>query len=99
MKTVSVTAILDYCDGTRAFEARDPIGGHYVGAAIKPGDGQNRFIVTGAPLERLREFRAGALDFRALMLEAPGGEWHIVSADGDPGDDVELSRRKAASRT
>ena len=91
MKTVSVTAILDYCDGTLAFEARDPIGGHYIGAAIKPGNnGQNRFIVAGAHPERLREFRAGDLDLRALMLEAPGGEWHIVSADGDPGEDVEL---------
>ena len=91
MKTVSVTAILDYCDGTLAFEARDPIGGHYVGAAVKPGsNGQNRFIVAGARPERLREFRAGDLDLRALMLEAPGGEWHMVSADGDPGEDVEL---------
>ena len=28
------------------------------------------------------------------MLEAPGGEWHIVSADGDPGEDVELEPQK-----
>lgn len=91
MKTVSVTAILDCCDGMLAFEARDPIGGHYVGAAIKPGsNGQNRCIVTGTRPERLREFRAGDLDLRALMLEAPGGEWHIVSADGDSGEDMEL---------
>ena len=91
MKTVSITAILDYCDGTLAFEARDQIGGHYIGAAIKPGsNGQNRFIVAGARPERLREFRAGDLDLRALMLEAPGGEWHIVSADGDPGEDMEM---------
>jgi len=90
VKTVSVTAILDYCDGTLAFEARDPIGGHYVGAAIKPAGGKDRFIVVGARPERLREFKAGALDLRALMLEAPGGEWHIVSADGDPGEDMEL---------
>ena len=96
MKKVSVTAILDYCDGTLAFEARDPIGGHYIGAAIKPGsNGQNRFIVAGARPERLREFRAGALDLRALMLEAPGGEWHIVSADGDPGEDVELEPQES----
>ena len=90
MKIIYPTAILDYYDGVVAFEGRDDIGGHYIGAALKPEGGYDRYLVTGARPERLRQFRSGALDLRALMLEAPGGEWYITLTNSDPGDTLTL---------
>ena len=90
MKTIYPTAILDYYDGVLAFEGRDAIGGHYIGAAVKPVGGYDRYLVTGARPERLRQFRSGALDLRTLLLEAPGGEWYITLTNSDPGDTLTL---------
>ena len=90
MKTIYPTAILDYYDGVLAFEGRDDIGGHYVGAALKPAGGYDRYLVTGARPERLRQFRSGTLDLRTLLLEAPGGEWYITLTNSDPGDTLTL---------
>ena len=90
MKTISPTAILDYYDGVLAFEGRDDIGGHYIGAAVKPAGGYDRYLVTGARPERLRQFRSGTLDLRTLLLEAPGGEWYITLAKSDSGNMLEL---------
>lgn len=91
MKIVKPTAILDYYDGVLVFEARDLLGGHYIGSAITPKDGYDRFVVTGARPERLREFRAGMLDLRTLLLESPDGEWYITSTKGDPGEILALN--------
>lgn len=90
MKTIFPTAILDYYDGVLAFEGRDDIGGHYIGAAVKPEGGYDRYLVTGARPERLRQFRSGSLDLRTLLLEAPGGEWYITLTKSDPGDTLAL---------
>ena len=72
MKTIRPTLILDYYDGVRVFEGRDPIGGNYIGSMVGTVNGIDRFLVTGADPERLRQFRAGLLDLRSLLLEAPG---------------------------
>lgn len=90
MKTIYPTAILDYYDGVLAFEGRDHIGGHYIGAAVKPKGGYDRYLVTGARPERLAQFRSGTLDLRTLLLEAPGGEWYITLTNSDPGDALVL---------
>lgn len=90
MKTIYPTAILDYYDGVLAFEGRDAIGGHYIGAAVKPEGGYDRYLVTGVRPERLQKFRSGVLDLRTLLLEAPGGEWYITLTNSDPGDALSL---------
>ena len=90
MKTVHSTAILDYYDGVLVFEARDGGGGHYIGAAIAPADGCDRYLVTAARPERLRQFCAGTLDLLTLLLEAPGGQWYITHTNSDPGPVLEL---------
>ena len=90
MKTIYPTAILDYYDGVLAFEGHDDIGGHYIGAAVKPEGGYDRYLVTGARPERLRQLRAGALDLRTLLLEAPGGEWYITLTNSVLGDTLAL---------
>ena len=83
MRTILPTEILDYYDGVLVFAGRDAIGGHYIGSIIDTVDGIDRYLVTGAVPERLRQFRGGVLDLRTLLLEAPGGEWYLTSANGE----------------
>lgn len=85
MKAIKLTAVLLYYDGVQVFEGRDAIGGHYVGVGIGPGISTNRYMVTGAAPERLRQFRGGRLDLRTLLLEAPEGEW-FITVDKKGGD-------------
>ena len=85
MKIVKPIAILDYYDGPLVFAACDSSGGHYIGLAIDPKGGYNRYLVTGVRPERLRQYRFGMVDLRTLLLEAPGGEWYITWSNSDPG--------------
>jgi hypothetical protein len=81
MKTIRHTATLFYYDGPQVFEARDPIGGHYVAVMVEPQDGKDRYLVTGVAPERLRQFRSGTLDLRALLVEAGESEWYLTSTN------------------
>lgn len=85
MKAIKLTDVLFYYDGVQVFAGRDAIGGHYVGAAIGPGIVTNRYMVTGADPELLRQFRGGRLDLRTLLLAAPEGEW-FITVDKEGGD-------------
>lgn len=85
MKAIKLTDVLVYYDGVQVFAGRDAIGGHYVGVGIGPGISTNRYMVTGADPERLRQFRGGLLDLRTLLLEAPEGEW-FITVDKEGGD-------------
>ena len=87
MNTIRPTEALVYYDGVEVFEGRDAIGGHYIGLIIDTDGDIDRYLVTGALPERLRQFRSGTLDLRTLLLEAPGDEWYTTlakSAYGDP---------------
>ncbi len=86
MKTIRLTEILLYYDGILVFAARDPIGGHYVGDMIDKVGVHDRYAVVGVSPERLEDFRAGRVDLRTLLLEAPGGEWYIVMPEGEVAD-------------
>lgn len=90
MKTIKLTAVLDYYDGIQTFAARDAIGGHYIATAIDTVGGFDRYLVTGAAPERLEQFCAGQLDLRTLLLEAPGGEWYTTIANGTSDDPLTL---------
>ena len=90
MKTIKLTAVLDYYDGIQTFAARDAIGGHYIATAIDTVGGFDRYLVTGAAPERLEQFCAGQLDLRTLLLEAPGGEWYTTIANGTGNDPLTL---------
>ena len=90
MKIVKPIAILDYYDGPLVFAACDSSGGHYIGLAIEPKGGYNRYLVTGVRPKRLRQYRFGMVDLRTLRLEAPGGEWYITLTNSDPGDVLTL---------
>jgi hypothetical protein len=75
MKTIQHIQTLFYYDGPQVFEARDAIGGHYVAVMVEPENEHDRYLVTGVAPEQLREFRAGKLDLRSLMLEGGDGSW------------------------
>ena len=90
MKTIEPIETLIYYDGVQVFAGRDPIGGHYVGMIIDTVDGYDRYLVTGARPDRLKQFRSGTLDLRTLLVEAPGDEWYITVANGQPGQPLLL---------
>src|ERR1035441_4037089 len=79
MKTIRHSTTLFYYDGPQVFEARDPIGGHYVAVMIEAEHGHDRYLVAGVEPERLRQFRGGLLDLRTLLAERGEVEWHIAT--------------------
>ncbi len=81
MKTVKLTEILEYYDGILIFAACDPIGGNYLCESIDTVGDHDRYAVVGVSPQKLAEFRAGRVDLRTVMLEAPGGEWYITVSD------------------
>ena len=86
MRPIGQIRILVYYDGVQVFEGRDSIGGHYVGVLIDDSRPADRYLVAGVAPERLRQFRAGAIDLRTLFLEAGPGEWLLADiADGFEG--------------
>lgn len=87
---ITPTAILDYYDGVQIFAARDADGGDYVGVFVGIVDKTDRYLVTAARPERLRQFLDGKLDLLTLLLEAPGGEWYLTLSDGSGGDELLL---------
>ena len=93
MKTVKLSEILEYYDGILLFAACDPIGGNYLGEAIDPVGDHDRYAVVGVRPGRMADFRAGRVDLRTVMLEAPGGEWHITVTDGAIEDPLVLERQ------
>jgi len=80
MKTIRHTTTLFYYDGPQVFEARDAIGGHYVGVMVEPQGGEDRYLVAGVAPERLRQFRAGTIDLRSLLTEAANEAWYLATA-------------------
>ena len=90
MKTVKITEILDYYDGILAFAAQDPIGGRYVGSIIERTTENDRYLIVGARPERLDDLRNGKVDLRALLLEAPDGEWYVAIPEGTIDDPMAL---------
>lgn len=91
MKTVKLTAILEYYDGIQIFAAQDLIGGQYVGELIDTVGDFDRYVVVGVRPERLEDFRSGRVDLRSLLLEAPDGEWYITTPDGTIDDPLMLA--------
>lgn len=83
MKTIRLTAVLDYYDGVQVFEDRDAEGGFYVGTMIGSEGDFDRYVVTAALPEGITEFRKGTQDLRMHMLEAPSSEWYLTVAKGD----------------
>ena len=80
MKTIRCTDTLFYYDGPQILEALDAIGGHYLVVMVNVGDDRDRCLAVGVAPDRIRQFRAGALDLKSLMVEAGSEEWHLATA-------------------
>ncbi len=91
MKSVRYERMLFYYDGPQVFEARDAIGGHYIAMAMAaepwsgmspPQDGPaERYLVVGVEPELLRQFRAGAIDLRSLLVDSEEGQRYMAIAE------------------
>lgn len=81
MKTVRHTTTLFYYDGPQVFEARDGIGGHYIGVMVEPAGTADRCLIAGVEPERLRRFRSGQLDLRTLLLDRSLDEWYLAESN------------------
>lgn len=78
MTPISRIRALVYYDGIQVFEGLDSVCGHHVGVLIDDSGPADRYLVTGVAPERLRLFRAGAIDLRTLFLEAGTDEWRLA---------------------
>jgi hypothetical protein len=91
MKTIRYTKTLFYYDGPQVVEARDAIGGHYVGVMVEPDGDQDRFVIRGVSPEGLRRFRSGLLDLRTLLLENDSEDWFLASPSTPAGEELTLT--------
>lgn len=77
MRSICYKATLLYYDGPQIIEARDSIGGYYVGVSIESANGSERFVLVGVKPRSLHSFRIGKLDLKSLMLETGREEWYL----------------------
>lgn len=80
MKRIQYASTLFFYDGPQIIEARDAIGGHYVGLATPHNGIADRYVLAGVDPERLRRFRSGGLDLRSLLLESDEETRYIATA-------------------
>ena len=83
MKSIFFHDTLVYYDGIEVFEARDRIGGNYVGVLTDREGDLDQYLVAGVIPENLGAFRAGHLDLRSLMLDSADDEWYFAWTNGD----------------
>ncbi len=74
------TTLFEY-DGPQIFEARDRIGGHYLGVAVVPKNQKDQFLVVGAEPAKLRKFRNGVIDLRSLIIDSSADEWYLTESN------------------
>lgn len=93
MKTIRHMATLFSYDGPQVFEARDPIGGHYLALAVDVPEVRDRYLVVGVPPGRLRQFRAGRGDLREIIAEAGREDWYLTTAPDGLDHPLEIERQ------
>lgn len=79
MKTVQYAHTLYYYDAPQVIEARDAIGGCYVGVLL--ADGGDRYLVVGVDPVQLSRFRTGESDLRSIMEPPATGEYFFGQGD------------------
>ncbi len=90
MKNITFKSTLFWYDGPQVFEARDPIGGHYVAVAIEERSQRSSYVVVGVAPERLRRLRAGLVDLRTVLIEAAAEAWYLAPAASDLAEPVSI---------
>ena len=85
MKTIQYTETLVYYDGVQVFAGQDSTGCHYVGAMIDAVGDADRYLIVAIGEDPLRQFYAGELDLRTLLLDSSVNGWYTALV----GDDFE----------
>ncbi|MDD9821466.1 MAG: hypothetical protein OXU98_01040 [Gammaproteobacteria bacterium] len=96
MKKVHYISTLFYYDGPQVFDARDDIGGRYVGVAVTRPDGRDGYLVKGVKPGSLNAFRAGETDLKAMLLEVDADEWYLTDAEFDVDAPIKLEPQNAS---
>jgi hypothetical protein len=84
MKSVRYHSTLFFYDGPQVIEARDSIGGHYIGLLVDDGGELPCFVFVGTPPERLRDFRLGSVELRTLLVDHSAEGWFLASGEASP---------------
>lgn len=79
MTTIHHTDTLFEYDGPQLFEARDDEDGQYLALLVESEDGPDRYLVVPVAPERLRQFRAGALELKPLIAEEGKSQWYLAT--------------------
>lgn len=69
---------IEYYDGIKLFEARDPIGGTYVAYFLDTNEQADRYLVFGCEPDQLRLFRNGGIDLRSLATNSSVYGWFLA---------------------
>ena len=75
---LSYTKTLDYYDGIQLFEAKDPIGGHYIATLISTEGGHDRYLVVGCEPALVHSLKVGVIDLRSLIQQSAGYGWFFA---------------------
>ena len=94
MKSIRYTNNLVYYDGVQVFAAKDTDGNRYVGGMVGSAGEADHYLVVAAAPEPLRQFYAGELDLRTLLLESSSENWYtaLVADDFEKPVSLELQQ-------
>ncbi len=97
MRAIVAANALYYYDGINVFDARDAIGGHYVGVLVEDTRaGARKYLVVGVTPENLSRFRLGEIDLRGLLENRPEAEWFTAETLDDLDQPLPLQPRDGA---
>ena len=97
MKQIKYTNALFYYDGLQVFEARDLIGGHYVGILTPPIGTSDQYLVAGVSPENLRQFRSGSIDLRSLLIDSDKDERYVATVDNGLDNPLKLTELRTST--
>ena len=83
MKSINYTNTLVYYDGAQVFAAQDTDGARYLGVMVGSTGEADRYLVVAAAPDPLRQFYAGELDLRTLLLESSAENWYTALVADD----------------
>ena len=99
MTTIRHTTTLFEYDGPQLFVARDDGDGLYLVLLVDSEEEQDRYLVVQVDPEPLSQFRAGALELRALIAEAGRNQWYLATTTNlDEPLAIELQRTPIEER-
>lgn len=81
MDTLRFHKTVLYDDGVQIFEARDAIGGNYLGLLVEQDEKNDSYLIVGVPPETLVAFVRGDVDLLHIIQSRPNREWYFCRVD------------------